>query len=201
LQAPSFSPLIDELIKALRCLPGVGHKSAQRMVFHLLERNRDGGKNLGTVLDKAMRDIKHCNNCRTLSEIEICRICANPQRDLSKLCVVETPADVFALEQTSDYNGLYFVLMGRLSPLDRIGPEDLGLELFRTRLGSGVIKEVIMATNPTVEGEATAFYLAEITKQFKIPTTKLAHGIPMGGELEYLDAGTLTRALAGRGLI
>lgn len=194
----SFSPLINNLIHALRCLPGVGPKSAQRMVFHLLERDREGGRLLARILEEAITKVGHCAQCRTLSEEPICRLCNNPIRDRSQLCVVETPADVVAVEQTAGFRGVYFVLMGHLSPLDGIGPEDLGIELFRERLSSGEIKEVILATNPTVEGEATAHYLAGIIKGQQIPVTRIAHGVPFGGELEYIDGGTLARALTDR---
>lgn len=194
-----FSPLIHQLITALRCLPGVGPKSAQRMVFHLLERDKEGGKALVKALEEALVKIGRCKRCRTLSESQCCRLCENLSRDRSLLCVVETPADVLAIEQSGGYKGLYFVLMGRLSPLDGIGPEDIGMDLFRERLNEGLIKEVIVATNPTVEGEATAHYLAEIVKKEKsISVTRIAQGIPLGGELEYIDGGTLIRALSAR---
>lgn len=194
----SFSPLINHLINALRCLPGVGPKSAQRMVFHLLERDREGGRQLARTLDEAIIKIGRCDQCRTLSEEALCRLCANPGRDRSLLCVVESPADVLAVEQTGGYRGVYFVLMGHLSPLDGIGPEDIGVDLFRIRLQSGEIQEVILATNPTVEGEATAHYLSELVKERQIRATRIAHGVPFGGELEYIDGGTLARALSAR---
>jgi recombination protein RecR len=194
----SFSPLINHLITALRCLPGVGPKSAQRMVFHLLERDRDGGRQLARILEEAIAKIGRCHLCRTLCEESHCRLCINPGRDRSLLCVVETPADVLAVEQTGGYRGVYFVLMGHLSPLDGIGPEDIGVELFRTRLRGGEVQEVIFATNPTVEGEATAHYLGEMVKEHQIRATRIAHGVPFGGELEYIDGGTLARALVAR---
>jgi len=194
----SFSPLINNLISALRCLPGVGPKSAQRMVFHLLERDREAGKHLARALEEAVARIGHCQQCRTLCEDPICYLCNNMSRDHSILCVVETPADVMAIEHTGGYRGVYFVLMGHLSPLDGIGPEDLGLDLFRARLEQNEIKEVILATNPTVEGEATAHYLAQIVKGKGIQVTRIAHGVPFGGELEYIDGGTLARALIAR---
>ncbi len=194
----SFSPLINHLIEALRCLPGVGPKSAQRMVFHLLERNREGGRQIARILEEAIVKVGRCEACRTLCEELLCRLCTNPLRDHSVMCVVETPADVMAVEQTGGYRGVYFVLMGHLSPLDGIGPEDLGMDLFRLRLQEGKIKEVILATNPTVEGEATAHYLAELIKEHQIRVTRIAHGVPFGGDLEYIDGGTLARALVAR---
>jgi recombination protein RecR len=171
------------------------------MVFHLLERDREGGRKLAQILEEAIAKIGHCHECRTLCEEELCRLCSNPARDRAILCVVETPADVLAVEQTARFRGVYFVLMGRLSPLDGIGPQDIGIDLFRSRINSGEIKEVILATNPTVEGEATAHYLAEIIKQQQIRATRIAHGVPFGGELESIDGGTLARALSDRSLI
>lgn len=194
----SFSPLIDQLITALRCLPGIGPKSAQRMAFHILERDRSGGLALAKTLENAINQVKHCQRCRTLSETALCTLCTNPNRDANLLCVVETPADVVAIEQTGSYRGYYFVLMGRLSPLDGIGPEELGIAQFIKNLTEHPPREVILATNPTVEGEATAHYLAELIKQRHISTTRIAHGVPLGGELEFVDGNTLARALAGR---
>ncbi|NIP72951.1 MAG: recombination protein RecR [Gammaproteobacteria bacterium] len=194
----SYSPLIDRLIETLRCLPGVGPKSAQRMAFHLLERNRDGGRALAAALSEAMEGIGHCRTCRTLSEEEDCTLCASANRDRSQLCVVETPADVQVIEKATGYRGLYFVLMGHLSPLDGIGPEELGMERLLARLDSGEVQEVILATNTTVEGEATAHYISEAARSRDIRATRLAHGVPMGGELEYLDGGTLSHAFADR---
>lgn len=194
----SFSPLINQLITALRCLPGVGPKSAQRMAFHLLERERSQGLTLAKTLESAIEKIGHCQRCRTLSETDLCSLCINHHRDASLLCVVETPADVIAIEQTGSYRGYYFVLMGRLSPLDGIGPEELGIDQLVKCLNDFPPQEVILATNPTVEGEATAHYLAGLIKQHNINATRIAHGVPMGGELEYIDGNTLTRALAGR---
>lgn len=194
----SFSPLINQLISALRCLPGVGPKSAQRMVFHLLERDRNGGQLLARILEEAIAKVGRCQECRTLCEDPLCRFCDNPLRDRSIVCVVETPVDVLAVEHTAGYKGVYFVLMGHLSPLDGIGPENLGIDLFRQRLKQGEIKEVIVATNPTVEGEATAHYLAELVKKLQIRVTRIAHGVPFGGELEYIDGGTIARALLAR---
>ena len=193
-----FSPLIDKLITALRCLPGVGPKSAQRMAFYLLERNRDGGCNLASVLQEAITKVRYCERCRILSEVSLCNICANPKRDQHLLCVVESPSDVVAIEKAGGYHGLYFVLRGHLSPIDSIGPEEIGANMFHDRLLQGEIREVIMATNPTVEGEATAYYLSEITKSHSILTTRIAHGVPFGGELELLDGNTVSKALVQR---
>jgi recombination protein RecR len=193
-----MSPLLQQLIDALKCLPGVGPKSAQRMAFHLLERDRTGAKDLAQALIDAVDNIGHCNTCRTLSETETCDICASPSRDNSLLCVVETPADVLAIEQLSEFRGKYFVLMGHLSPLDGIGPEELGLDLLEKRLSSGEVKELILATNPTVEGETTAHYLSEMAAEHNVEASRIAHGVPLGGELEYIDAGTLAHAFSGR---
>lgn len=190
--------LLQSLVEALKVLPGVGQKSAQRMALHLLERNRDGALRLSEALRKAVEGIGHCRLCRTLTEREVCRICANPARERDTLCVVETPGDVLAIEQSSVYRGLYFVLLGHLSPLDGIGPEDLGLDQLEARLGEGEVKEVILATNPTVEGEVTAHYISEMAARRGIKTTRIAHGVPVGGELEYVDSGTLSHAFTGR---
>lgn len=190
--------LIGQLIEALRCLPGVGPKSAQRMAFHLLERNRPGARRLAQALVDAADNVGHCRECRTLSESEVCRLCAQSSRERAQLCIVEMPGDVQALEQTGAYRGLYFVLMGHLSPLDGIGPEDVGLDELAARLDSGEVREVIIATNPTVEGEATAHYIAEMVRTRGIRASRIAHGVPLGGELEYVDGGTLSHALAGR---
>ncbi len=194
----SGSRLIGRLIESLRCLPGVGPRSAQRMAYHLLEHNRDGGRQLAEILTLAMDQVGNCDACRTLSETATCAICANPRRDRSKLCVVETPADVQALEQSTGFKGLYFVLLGHLSPLDGVGPEQLGLELLETRLASGEVAELIIATNPTVEGEATAHFVSELARVHGVAATRIAHGVPMGGELEYIDSGTLSHAFASR---
>jgi recombination protein RecR len=190
--------LIDELIDALRCLPGVGRKSAQRMAYHLLERDREGGRRLSGALSLAMEKIGRCESCRTLTENTLCAICAGNSRDRSKLCVVESPADVSAIEQATGYRGLYFVLMGHLSPLDGIGPEQLGIDRLAARLAGGDLDEVILATNPTVEGEATAHYISELARRQGVRTTRIAHGVPLGGELEYVDGGTLQHAFSGR---
>lgn len=192
------SAVIRRLIEALRCLPGVGPKSAQRMAYHLLEHDRDGGRRLAEDLAEAIQKVHHCAQCRVLTENELCAICADPRRDPSLLCVVEMPADVEALEQATDYRGRYFVLMGHLSPLDGVGPQQLGLHQLMTRVQDGVVKEVILATNPTTDGEATAHYLAEQLRAREMRITRLAHGIPLGGELEYVDRGTIAHAFAGR---
>jgi recombination protein RecR len=191
----SSSPLLNELIEALRCLPGVGGKSAQRMAFHLLERERERGMKLATVLQQAMEKIGHCTRCRNFSETPVCGICASSSRDRHVLCVVESPTDLVAIEQATGFRGQYFVLMGRLSPLDGLGPEELGLGLLSERLAEGEVEELILATNPTVEGEATAHYLAQLARAAGIKPTRLAHGVPLGGELEYVDRGTLAHAL------
>jgi len=190
--------LINRLTEALRCLPGVGPKSAQRMTFYLLERNREGARRLAKALNDAVDNVGHCASCRTLSENNVCALCANQARDHTQLCIVEMPADVQAVEQSTSYKGLYFVLMGHLSPLDGIGPHDIGLDRLAERLNGGVVKEVILATNPTVEGEATAHYIAEMVHQVGLKVTRIAYGVPFGGELEYLDGGTLSHALSGR---
>jgi recombination protein RecR len=194
----AFSPLIDQLVDAFRCLPGVGPKSAQRMAFYLLERDRQGGISLSHALAAAMDGVGHCRSCRTLTEMPICNLCEDPKRDHSVVCVVETPADVLAFEQSGSYRGLYFVLMGHLSPIDGIGPEEIGINALLQRLDEGLAEEVILATNPTVEGEATAFYITEQVKARGIAVSRIAHGVPLGGELEYVDSGTLAHALSGR---
>lgn len=192
------SPLLNQLMAALRCLPGVGPKSAQRMALHLLERDRDGAGRLVETLQIALERIGHCRLCRDLSETDICALCASPSRDRSLLCVIETPADVLAVEQATGFQGRYFVLMGHLSPLDGIGPAELGLEVLEARLDEGEIREIILATNPTVEGEATAYYIGELARERSIRATRIAHGVPLGGELESVDGGTLAHAFAGR---
>jgi len=193
-----FSPLIDELINALRCLPGVGNKSAQRMTMHLLERNREGGFRLSKALQEALQNVGHCSRCRTFTEAKTCNVCNNMKRNQALLCVVETPADMLAIEQAGGYNGLYYVLMGHLSPIDGINPEDLGIDQLIERLHQEPIKEMIIATNTTVEGEATAYYLTEKTRALDIEISRIAHGVPVGGELEFVDGGTLAQALSGR---
>lgn len=193
-----YSPLLAQLMDALRCLPGVGPKNAQRMAFHLLDRNRKGAIHLAHSLIAACEQIGHCQRCRNLSETELCVLCNNPARTNRLLCVVETPADVVALEQSTHYQGQYFVLMGRLSPLDGIGPQQLGLDQLALQLQQTPIEEIILATNPTVEGEATAHYIQDMARPYPIKVTRLAHGIPLGGELEYVDRGTLSHAFSGR---
>lgn len=193
------SPLIEQLINALKVLPGVGAKSAQRMAFNLLERNRDGALKLSHVLEDAMRHIQNCQKCRTFTEQDVCYICDNPSRAESKqICIVESPQDVLAIEQTSQYKGLYFVLMGHLSPIDGIGPKELFLDVLQKRLETEGIEEVILATNPTVEGEATAHYIGQMCSKLNIEASRIAHGVPVGGELEYIDGNTLTHAFSGR---
>jgi recombination protein RecR len=190
--------LLNRLVDALRCLPGVGPKSAQRMAFHLLQRDREGGRHLASVLAAAMDRIKRCERCRTLSERELCGLCANPHRDGSLLCVIEHPSEIMAIEQATDFRGLYFVLGGRLSPLDGIGPAELGLDLLEGRLRNEEIQELILAISPTVEGSATSHYIAEMAARCEVKATRIAHGVPLGGELEYVDGGTLAHAFAGR---
>ena len=192
------SPLLDQLIDALRCLPGVGQKSAQRMALHLLERNREGGRRLATVLADAIERIGNCAECRTLTEQTVCALCSNPQRDPGLLCVVESPSDLAALEVATGFRGRYFVLHGRLSPLDGLGPRELGLEQLAQRLDAGGVRELIIATNPTVEGEATAHYLAQMARARGVRPSRLAHGVPLGGELEFVDRGTLAHAFGQR---
>jgi len=194
-----FSPLVQELIDSLKCLPGVGAKSAQRMAFHLLERNRKGGSKLADTLACAMTEIGHCQQCRNFTEQPLCDICQSPKRKIATtLCIVESPGDVIAIEQTGEFSGRYFVLMGHLSPIDGIGPDDLGLDVLEQQFASGQFNEVILATNPTVEGEATAHFIAELAQAYQVDISRIAHGVPVGGELEYVDGNTLSHALAGR---
>ena len=190
--------LIDGLIDALRCLPGVGPRTAQRMTWHLLERNRDAGRRLAGALVEAMDRVGHCRECRTLTEHEVCSVCGSPRRDRSRICVVENPADVVRIENGTDYRGVYFVLMGNLSPLDGIGPRELGLELLARRLAEGEVSELILATGATAEGEATAHYLAEMAREHTVTATRIAQGVPLGGDLEFVDSGTLAHAFSGR---
>ena len=192
------SSLLEQLIEGLRVLPGVGAKSAQRMAYHLLERDREGASRLAERLQAAVERIRHCVQCRDFSETEVCAICASASRDRSVLCIVETPADRLAIEQATGYRGLYFVLQGRLSPLDGIGPRQLGLDLLGARLAAGEVREMIIATNPTVEGEATAHYLAQMARAAGVTPSRLAQGLPLGGELEYVDRGTLAHAFGQR---
>ncbi len=194
----ALSPLIRRLIEDLRCLPGVGPKSAQRMAFQLLERDRNGARRLADTLLQSAEKIGHCTQCRTLCETELCTICCDQRRDSRLICVVETPADVVALEQSSGYRGRYFVLMGHLSPLDGIGPNDIGLDLLAEQLKSDEVNEVILATNPTVEGEATAHFIHDMVQRLGITSSRIAFGVPLGSELEYTDSETLSRALQGR---
>ncbi len=194
----SGSLLVNQLIEALRCLPSVGPKSAQRMAYYLLERDRSGASNLSAILEKAVKEVGHCEQCRSLSEQKICDICESSNRDRTLLCIVETPSDVQVIEHSTNYKGLFFVLMGHLSPLDGIGPEEIGLEILAKRLDQGEIKEVVLATNFTVEGEATAHYISEMVNARKITASRIAHGVPVGGELEYVNSSTLSHAFTGR---
>lgn len=194
----SSEPLLEQLIEALRCLPGVGPKSAQRMSLHLLERDREGGKHLSTVLIDAMERIGRCSECRNLTEQDVCQICANDQRDEQQLCIVESPSDVIAIEHATGFSGRYFVLMGHLSPLDGIGPADLGLEQLGERLANNPPTEMIIATNPTVEGEATAYYLQRMAQKHGVQVSRIAHGVPLGGELEFTDQSTIAHAFSTR---
>lgn len=194
----TYSPRLTRLIDGLRRLPGVGPKSAQRMAFHLLDRDREGAAFLGKTLGEALEGIGRCKTCRMFCEDDDCRFCTPARVNAGSICVVEGPADLMAIEASTSYRGRYFVLMGRLSPLDGIGPQELGLDLLQQQLASGDIKELIIATNPTVEGEATAYYLAEMARGQGVKVTRIAHGVPMGGELEYVDGGTLSHALSGR---
>lgn len=189
---------MQELLHSLRCLPGVGPKSAQRMALHLLERDREGAERLAQALSQAIANIGHCQQCRMLSETEFCHYCSDVGRDQRSLCIVETPADVFALDQATAYRGLYFILSGHLSPLDGIGPAELGLDQLEQRLQSNNLSELILATSSTVEGEATAHYIGELAQEYGVRTTRIAHGVPLGGELEYIDGGTLLHAFSGR---
>jgi len=193
-----YPPSLIRLIEALRCLPGVGPKSAQRMAFHLLEKDRNAAGLLADALQKAVVGVGRCRRCRMFADADLCPICANSSRDRGTLCVVESPADVAAIEQSGSYRGTYFVLMGHLSPLDGIGPDELGFAQLEDLLAAGEVSEAILATNTTVEGDATAHVIAEIAHRHKIKSSRIAHGVPIGGELEYVDGGTLAHALAGR---
>ena len=193
-----FSPALQNLMDTLRCLPGVGPKSAQRMSLHLLERDREGAAALAAAMMDAEERVGHCSRCRNFTELEVCEICADQKRDGTTICVVETPADVLAIEQSGGFNGIYFVLMGHLSPIDGIGPAEIGLETFHQRVVDEGIGEVILATNPTVEGEATAYYLTDMLHSAGVKVSRIAHGVPLGGELEYVDGSTLAHALTGR---
>jgi len=193
-----FSNKVEHLIESLRALPGVGRKSAQRMAFHLLDRDPEGARALSRALDGALDGVKRCSQCRMFADDALCGICAASGRDRRLLCAVESPADVIAVEQATGYRGLYFVLMGHLSPLDGIGPSELGLEALERRMSGGEVEELIIATNPTVEGEATAHYLAQLAREKGVRPTRIAHGVPVGGELEYVDGGTIAHAFSGR---
>lgn len=194
----AFSPLVDELVESLRCLPGVGQKTAQRMAFHLLERGRAGGEHLAGALAGAMAGVRRCETCQNFSDTPTCTLCQDPERNKGTICVVESPSDLLAIEQAGDYRDSYFVLMGHLSPIDGVGPADIGIDLLLKRVRDEGIKELILATNPTVEGEATAHYIADRLEGAPVLITRLAHGIPVGGELGYVDGFTLTHAFRGR---
>ena len=197
--APTDKPAaLEELIQALRCLPGVGPKSAQRMAYHLLQRDRQGAGRLANALSGSVERIRHCVRCNTFTEGEICALCASPRREAALLCVVETPGDLLMMEQSQSYAGLYFVLMGRLSPLDGIGPREIHLDRLVRRATDGQVAEVILATNFTVEGEATAHYIAELLAGKGLKVSRIARGLPVGGELEHVDAGTLAQAVLER---
>ncbi|PAV27022.1 recombination protein RecR [Tamilnaduibacter salinus] len=194
----AFSPLVDELVESLRCLPGVGQKTAQRMAFHLLERGREGGERLAGALEQAMSGVRRCDSCQNFADTELCPICQDVSRRNGTLCIVESPSDLLALEQAGDYQGGYFVLMGHLSPIDGIGPEEIGVERLLRRVQDENVTEIILATNPTVEGDATAHYIADRLADRPVLVTRLAHGIPVGGELGYVDGFTLGHAFRGR---
>lgn len=196
--ADVYSPLLNQLIEAFQCLPGVGSKTAQRMAFHLLDKDRDAGGRLAATLERAVRSIRHCERCRMLTEEPVCRFCASDKRDGAQLCIVETPADLLAIEQSGAYRGAYFVLMGHLSPIDGIGPAELGLELLERRFGTEHFAEVVLATSVTVEGDATAQLVAALARKHGLRASRIAYGVPVGGELEFIDGGTLARALRGR---
>lgn len=189
---------LEDLIEALRCLPGVGPKSAQRIAYHLLQYDKAGAARLAESLSGALRSVRRCIKCNSFTEQELCGLCGSPRRDRSQLCVVETPGDLLMMEQTLAYRGLYFVLMGRLSPLDGVGPREIGLDVMQRRLADGEIREVIVATNFTNEGEATAHYISEMLKERGLRVSRIARGVPVGGELEYVDTGTLAQAFAER---
>jgi recombination protein RecR len=195
MQTPSS---LEALIEALRCLPGVGPKSAQRMAYHLMQRERRGAQRLADSLQRALEALRHCQRCNTFTELEVCERCASPRRDPSLLCVVETPVDMNMMEQTQAYSGLYYVLMGRVSPLDGVGPRELQLDRLLARASDGVVREVILATNFTNEGEVTAHYLSEILRSRGLQVSRIARGVPVGGELEYVDSGTLAQAVRER---
>jgi len=192
------TPLLEQLIQAFCCLPGIGAKSAKRMAFYLLEQDRSGGKQLALILDQAINEIGQCQNCRILTEDKLCQLCANPKRDNAQLCIVQTPADVLAIENATQFEGHYFVLGGHISPLDGMGPEDIGLDILEKRMLEGQLNEIILATNPTIEGQATAHYIHEKAKKYQIKVSRIAFGVPLGGELEFVDGGTLSHAFTDR---
>jgi len=192
------SSTVEELIEALRCLPGVGPKSAQRMAFHLLQRDHPGAQRLARALDQALARVRHCERCNNFTEQAVCELCSSPRRDQTSLCVVETPADLLMMEQAQVYDGMYFVLMGRLSPLDGVGPKDIHLDRLVKRALDGIIKETILATNFTAEGEATAHYVGELLGARGMKVSRIARGLPVGGELEHVDSGTLAQAMIER---
>lgn len=194
----SSSPSLTELVNALKCLPGVGQKSAQRMALYLIDRDQAGAKRIADATTAALEKVRHCKQCRNFSDTDLCEICGNHKRNSASLCIVETPADVLAIEASGAFQGLYFVLLGRLSPLDGIGPDQLGLDMLENHLKQGQVREIILATSATVEGDITAQFVADIARRFTISISRLARGIPLGGELEYVDSGTLSRALSGR---
>lgn len=194
----AFSPLLQQLITSLRCLPGVGPKTAQRMALHLLERDRDSARQLAAAMLDAVEQVGECSRCRTLSEDPVCDICSDESRDHAIICVLESPVDLMVIEQTGGFQGVYFVLKGHLSPIDGVGPEDLGISQLIDRVEQGGVSELILATNPTVEGEATAHYIAAQLNHMDVRISRIAHGVPVGGELEYVDGGTLAHAMAGR---
>ena len=196
--ADVYSPLLNQLIEAFQCLPGVGSKTAQRLAFHVLDKDRSGGSRLAAALDRAVSSIRNCERCRMLTEEPVCRFCGSDKRDRTQLCVVETPADLLAIEQSGAYRGAYFVLMGHLSPIDGIGPTELGLELLERRFAAERFAEVVLATSVTVEGDATAHLVAALAHKHGLRASRIAYGVPVGGELEYIDSGTLSRALNGR---
>lgn len=189
---------LEELAESLRCLPGVGPRSAQRMAYHLMQYDRVGAQRLASALARALERVRRCERCNGFTELELCELCSSPKRDATQLCVVETPADLLMIEQTLAYTGLYFVLMGRLSPIDGIGPKEIGLDVLAKRAADGVVKEVVIATNFTTEGDATAHYVAEMLHARGIKVTRIARGVPLGGELEFVDTGTLAQALYDR---
>lgn len=194
----SSSPSLEVLINALKCLPGIGQKSAQRMALHLIERDPEGARRLADATLNALDKVGHCKRCRNFADTDLCDICTRPSRNSSIVCIVETPADVLAIEASGAYQGGYFVLLGRLSPLDGFGPDQLGIEQLEQRLQEDGVSEVILATSATIEGDITAQFIADVAHKYNIQTSRLARGIPLGGELEYVDSGTLSRALSGR---